>query len=83
MLIPYLLFMNVCTCKYVSTNVCACIYLCTCMYVVEYVFLLGLFGEGPADRRERLRLIIADLGNPLIYPLIYPFIHTSIHPSIH
>lgn len=36
--------------------------------------LLGLFGEGPADRRERLRQLLADLGQLIYYIVLFEVI---------
>ena len=34
-----------------------------CMWLLECTYTIsGLFGEGPADRRERLRQLIAEIG---------------------
>ena len=56
------LYVCVCACVCVFLHVCVCV----CVHVNVCVCVSGLFGEGPAERRGRLRQLLAVLGEDAV-----------------
>ena len=57
--------MCVCVHACVCVHVCVTVCVCSCIYIL-CVCVSGLFGEGPAERRGRLRQLLAVLGEDAV-----------------